>query len=95
METIIVGIFGIIVGILAVIFGGLFNRRGVGRTRHDLDRAGGANRRAGTGVRVSRDAVSRSRTRNIKIRSLLKRGRVIIDRARERAEKKDDNLGDG
>ena len=95
METIIGIVIAVVIAIGAYLFGRGSNGRGVGGVRDDLDRARDIATRAGDGVRVSRDAVGRSITRNNRAKKILERGRAILKAARKRANKKDDSLGGG
>ncbi len=95
METIIGIAIAVVIAIGAYLFGRGSNRRGMGRIRDDLDRAGDANRGASSRIGVSRNSVDRSITKNNRGRELLKRGRAIFDRVRKRTKKKNGSLGGG
>ena len=95
METLIGIIIAVVIAIGAYLFGRGSNGRRSGGVRGNLDRAGDSAGRAGNGVRIAKDAVSRSVTRNNRAKKILERGRAILKRARERADKKNDGLGGG
>ncbi len=95
METLIGIIIAVVIAIGAYLFGRGSHGRGSNGARDNLDRVGDAATRAGDGVRVSRDAVGRSITRNNRAKKILERGRAILKAARKRANKKDDSLGGG
>ena len=95
MEIIVIAVAGIIVAIGAYIFGRNFNGSGNVGVKRGLDDAGKTIGRAKSRIGVSRNSVDRSRTGNRKARSIVKTCRAILARAKERAHKKDDSLGDG
>ena len=94
-QTIIAGIVGIIVGVLAVVFRGRFNQRRMGGTKSDLGRAKRQAREAGDGIRVSKDTVGSLLESNRESQSLVGRARKILARARARAKRKDNTLDGG
>ena len=88
METIIGIVIAIVIAVAAYLFGRGTNGSGDGGVRDDLNRAGDAAERAGEGINKSLNS-------NRRAKKILERGRAILKKARERASKKDNSLGNG